>query len=112
MVHATAMEEAIIVRLAGRSSGSADEVASCRSALLHVYSAAPRLVIVDLSDLLDINSALLGALLLCRRLSLAANGTLRLAGARPAVRQVLANTRLLMLFDCMPDVQAALAAVD
>ena len=109
-VHATLVEMAIVVRIAGRSSGSAEEGSNCRSELLRVYAAAPELVVVDLSELQDINSAVLGALLLCRRLSMGASGTLRLAGVRPAVREVLARTRLLMLFHCLPDVAAALAA--
>ena len=109
-VHATLVEEAIVVRFAGRSSGSAADASNCRSELLRIYAATARLVVVDLSELLDINSAVLGALLLCRRLSGGANGTLRLAGVRPAVREVLARTGLLVLFDCLPDVKAALAA--
>ena len=98
----------MIIRLAGRSAGGASDGTTIKAELLRICATVPKLLVLDLSDLMEINSAVLGALLLCLRLIAFSGGTLRLAGVQPAVLSVLRHSKLLALFECKPDVQAAL----
>jgi anti-anti-sigma factor len=103
---------AMIVRLAGSNANGGDaDAATLRGHLLEVCKQTPKVLVLDLSGLTDVNSAVLGALLLCRKLMSASGGTLRLAGVRPGVVEVLQRSALLALFDCRGDVRAALVPV-
>jgi anti-anti-sigma factor len=108
-IHSTLTERALVLRLAGRSCRGERDVPTLRNELLQICAVTPKLLVVDLHDLLEITSAVLGLLLLCRRLTTYSGGTLRLAGMRPGVRKVLELTGLGPLFDCWPDVESALA---
>jgi anti-anti-sigma regulatory factor len=102
-------ERGMIVQIAGPSSISLDHGTQLKSELLRICAASPKLLVLDLAELIDVTSAVLGALLLCRRLTSAYGGTLRLAGVRPSVMEVLRRSALIQLFDCWPDRESALA---
>jgi anti-anti-sigma factor len=110
MIDSVLNERGMIVRLAGRSSSALAEGTQLRNELLRLCAAPPRRLVLDLSGLVEVNSAVLGVLLLCRRLTTHSGGTLRLAGMRPAAHKVLELTGLLTLFECCGDVESALSA--
>jgi anti-anti-sigma factor len=109
-IDSTLNDRGMVIQLAGRSCGGLAEGTTLRSELLRICASPPRLLVLDLSGLLEINSAVLGVLLLCRRLTTCSRGKLRLAGVRPRVRKVLELTALSTLFDCYADVESALSA--
>jgi anti-anti-sigma factor len=108
-VSSTLTERGMIVALVGRSSGAGDD-SKLKNEMLRICAATPKVLVLDLAGLTDLNSAVLGALLLCLRLTTAYDGRLRLAGVRPNVLDVLERSKLTPLFDCWPDRESALAA--
>ena len=105
----TLTERGMIVQIAGPNSSSLDQGAQIKNELLRICAASPKLLVLDLAELTEVNSAVLGALLLCMRLTTAYGGKLRLACVRPTVLQVLRRSALIQLFDCWPDRESALA---
>ncbi len=89
-------DSAVIVRIVGDADVS--HIDALRAALAAVLTARPPRVVLDLSDLTFINSLTLGVLVQFRHDATAAGSTLRLAGAKERVTDVLRKTRLVELF--------------
>ena len=86
----------MIVRLHGDATCTNSE--SLRTAIQPVVDSSPSRVVLDLSNLVFINSLGLGVLLEFRQQLIAGGGRLDLAGAHDDVIDVLRKTRLVELF--------------
>jgi anti-anti-sigma factor len=78
--------------------------------LLTLIEQGARRIILDLTDVPFITSSCLGALMVAHKRLRAEEGSMRIAGAQPLVRQILEITKLFKLFGRYDSVQAALDA--
>ncbi|MBI1368090.1 MAG: anti-sigma factor antagonist [Planctomycetes bacterium] len=102
-------DQGVIIRLHGDATLSA--TTALRDALQPVVERKPKRVVLDLAQLVFINSLGLGALLEFRQALNAHGARLRMAGASDRVADIFMKTRLAELFPMYPTAEEAIAAV-
>ncbi len=102
-------EHFAVVKLSGSCTMEvSDQVRHC---LVGLSQEMVRMIVLDLSDLDFIDSNGLGGIIAAHLKSRHHRGTLRVVNPNPAIRDLLAVTRLTQLFTIYPDVATAVADV-
>ena len=108
-IQSTVTERATILRMEGRMD--AESYTAFDDAFTQAKANGALNIVTDLSGLVYISSAGVGALVKALKLLQAAQGEILLSGVKGLVRDVLTLTRIIELFRVFDTVEAALVAV-
>ena len=98
-----------VLKVSGRLDTAAAE--PLKEALLTAVSTSDTAVILDMSDVVDINSAGFRSMTIAFRAAESANKTLAVAGLRPRVLEIFTISRFNLLFPAYGDARDALKAL-